>query len=177
MHKNFCHAAAYDAMDTDNKLIINLRDLGHVLRSLYEGRGSQKQILILLYESGVITQGELTRWLQIQPGSVSEVVGKLEHAGLIERTKNQSDRRTTDIHLTEEGRIRAEEAARQRKHRHQEMFSCLSAKEKEELLALFEKLNADWDSRYGERIKAMKDAKNQEDSGNRQHAGRHPHHH
>lgn len=136
--------------DINNKLIMNLRDLGHTIRFLYEGKGSQKQILMILLKAGSITQRELTERIGIQPGSASEVIGKLEAAGLILRTPSQSDRRTTDVELTQEGRIQAKEALRQRKKRHQEMFSCLSDEEKEELLALAEKLNADWDIRYRE---------------------------
>lgn len=133
----------------EKKLIMNLRDLGHMIRFLYEGKGSQKQILIILYESGSMTQRALTERIGIQPGSASEVIGKLESAGLIQRERSQTDRRTTDIQLTEEGQRQAKEAAQQRKVRHQEMFSCLSEKERETLLGILEKLNADWNGRYG----------------------------
>lgn len=121
-----------------------------MIRFLFEGKGSQKRILIILFESGSMTQRELTVRLGIQPGSASEVIGKLEHAGLIRRTPGREDRRTVDIQLTEEGRIRAEEAFAARRLRHQEMFACLSEEEKLHLLALLEKLNADWDRRYRE---------------------------
>lgn len=141
----------------ENKLIMNLRDLGHVIRFLFEGKGSQKRILIILQETGCITQKELTERLGIQPGSVSEVLGKLESAGLVRRTLSKTDRRTTDVQLTETGEQQAREALRQRKMRHQEMFSCLSEEEKEILLTLTEKLNADWKQRY--------------------HSSRHPHGH
>lgn len=134
----------------NDRLIMNLRDLGHTIRSLYEGKGSQKQILIILLKSGCITQRELTERTGVQPGSASEVIGKLEAAGLIRRTPSRTDRRTADVELTEEGRVQAKEALKQRQSRHQEMFSCLSPEEKEQLLALAEKLNEDWDSRYRE---------------------------
>ena len=68
----------YQEADIPKKLIINLRDINHVMRSLYEGKGSQKRILIVLNEVGNITQRELTERLGIQPGSVSEVIAKLE---------------------------------------------------------------------------------------------------
>lgn len=135
-------------MDTNNKLIMNLRDLGHTLHFLYEGRGSQKRILIILLESGGMTQRELTERIGVQPGTASEVLGKLEKAGLIQRRESPADRRTTDIQLTKAGRIQAEETSSQRRIRHQEMFSCLSDEEKGSLLSLLEKLRTDWDSRY-----------------------------
>lgn len=138
------------AADINDRLIIHLRDISHTMRFLYEGKGSQKRILIILNETGTITQQALTKRLGIQPGSASEVIAKLEHIGLIVRTPSRADRRTVDIALTEDGKKRAREAAAQRSKRHEEMFSCLSEAEKSQLLSLLEKINADWEQRYRE---------------------------
>lgn len=153
----------YAQEDVNGRLIFALRDISHTMRGLYEGRGSQKRVLMVLSEKGTITQRELTEHLGIQPGSASEVIAKLEHAGLVVRTPSQADRRTADLSLTQAGQERAEEAKSQRVQRHIEMFSALSSEEKEQLLALLEKINADWDERYAPR---------QEDHGHH-----HPHHH
>ena len=134
--------------DCNDKLIIHFRDINHTMRFLYEGRGSQKHILIVLLETASITQKKLTKRLGIQPGSASEVLAKLEKSGLIVRTENPDDRRTTYINLTNQGQNLAEEAMMQRKKRHKEMFSCLTEDEKSTLLALLEKVNADWQQRY-----------------------------
>ncbi len=146
----------YNDSENDNKLILNLRDIGHTIRFLFEGKGSQRHILIILYEAGSITQRELTESLGIQPGSASEVIGKLESAGYIQRIPSSDDRRTSNIYLTEIGRIKAEEAVNQRKMRREEMFSCLSPEEKYTFLKLSEKLNADWEIRYYESRKKHK---------------------
>lgn len=143
--------AHYHDADMNDKLIINLRDLGHVMRFLYEGKASQKRILIILNESETITQRDLTERLGIQPGSASEILSKLEGAGLIIRTQNEADRRTTDVCLTDAGRELATEALSQRRKRHEEMFSCLSEEEKQELLSLLERVCADWRARYSEK--------------------------
>lgn len=121
------------------------------LRDLSEGRGSQKRILILLLETGPITQRELTERLGIQPGSASEVVAKLENAGLLTRTESKADRRTVDVTLTGEGENQVKEAKSQRDGRHGEMFAALSEDEKSQLLGLLEKVNRDWESRHKER--------------------------
>ena len=136
------------AANINDKLIMNLRDISHTMRSLYEGRGSQKRILIILHEVGKITQRALTERLGIQPGSASEVIAKLESAELITRTPSESDRRTADIQLTDKGKELASQAVNQRRRRHEEMFSCLSEDEKTELLTLLEKINTDWEQRY-----------------------------
>lgn len=132
----------------NDRLLMNLRDLERTMQMLYEGKGSQKRILIILRESGGMTQRALTELLGIQPGSASEVISKLEGTGLIWRRPSMADRRTMDIGLTETGMAMAEDAAQKRQQRHVEMFSCLTAEEKETLLSLMEKLNGDWDVRY-----------------------------
>ena len=145
------HTELDPTADINDQLILYLRDLGHVMRLLYEGKGSQKRILIILNKVGTITQRELTQRLGIQPGSASEVIAKLEHAGLITRTQSAVDRRTSDIQLTDGGMLLAQEATEQRKQRHEEMFSCLSEREKQQFLSLMEKVYADWNVRYLER--------------------------
>ena len=140
--------AHYEAADQNDKMIINLRDISHTMRALSEGRGSQRRILIMILEAGTITQRRLTERLGIQPGSASEVLAKLEKGGLITRTESATDRRTTDIALTDQGKSMAEEAFRQRQTRHEEMLSVLTEEEKNTLLSLLEKLNNDWRERY-----------------------------
>ena len=138
----------YETLDQNNRLIWNLRDIGHTMRQISEGRGSQKRILILLLESAGMTQKALTVRLGVQPGSVSEVLNKLEQAGLIRRTPSKTDHRTTDIRLTDAGETLARQAAAQRLERHEQMFAVLSGEEKQTLIALLEKVNAYWDRTY-----------------------------
>ncbi len=138
----------YEKQDINNKLIWKFRDIGHTLRHISEGKGSQRRILIMLNEVGPISQSELTQQLGIQPGSASEVIIKLESAGYITRTPSEKDRRTTVVLLTEAGTAAAQQAAALRAERHEQMFDALNADEKETLLSLLEKLNADWEQKY-----------------------------
>lgn len=138
----------YSKLDRNNKLISNFRNIGHTLRHISEGKGSQQRILTILLEAGTIAQSELTQQLGVQPGSASEVIGKLESAGLILRTPSPSDRRTMDITLTPEGQIQAEKFLALREQRHRAMFACLSEEEKATLLSLLERINEDWATRY-----------------------------
>ena len=142
----------YEALDTDGKLQVMIRELGHASRFHFDGKGGQGRILRILTESGTMTQRELTERLGIQPGSASEVIGKLEKAGLIARTASEADRRTADIRLTENGRTHAAEQAEHRLDRNREMFASLTEEEKETLLALLEKLNMSW-ANHGHREK------------------------
>lgn len=133
---------------TNGRLILNFRDISHKMKMLYEGKASQKRILIILNETGKITQKDLTERLRVQPASVSEILAKLELAGCITRTPNETDRRTTDVSLTEKGCGLARESERQREKRHEEMFACLGDEEKQQLLGLLEKINNDWRERF-----------------------------
>lgn len=171
--KNIRQTESYKAMDIDNRLIINLRDIGHMIRFLFEGKGSQKRVLIILYEAGNMTQRELTEKIGIQPGSASEVIGKLESAGLIKRKPSKADRRTADIELTKKGLLQAKEAAKQRKKRHKEMFSGLSSDEKNTLLTIVENLNLDWDRRYCEIKKDFTHYKHEKPRDTRLHDNHH----
>ena len=76
------------------------------------------------------------------------MLARLEGEGYIARTPSQTDRRTTDVLLTERGNRMAQEAMCQRALRQAEMFSCLSEDERTSLQELLEKLNADWQRRY-----------------------------
>ena len=141
----------YKSLDRNNKLIWNFRDIGHTMRQISEGRGSQKRILILLRETAGMTQKELTARLGVRPGSASEVLNKLEQAGLILRTPSETDHRTTDIRLTSDGEVLAKEASIQRMERHEQMFAVLSVEEKDTLITLLERVNARWDQNYRHR--------------------------
>ena len=141
----------YKSFDINNKLICNIRDMGHTVRAMSDGKASQSRILIVLNAEGAITQSKLTELLDVQPGTVSEVIGKLERAELIERTASENDRRTSELRLTEKGVAKAMQASDARKNRYEDMFACLTESEKSDLLALLEKINEDWERRcdYG----------------------------
>ncbi len=136
----------YQQDDTNGKLMALLRVLGHRGHAM-EGFGGQNRVLTILKEEGEMTQRALTERLGIQPGSASEIIGKLEKAGYLIRTPGLKDRRTADISLTEAGATRAEEAAEKRETQREEMFAALTEEERETLRELMEKLYNAWAER------------------------------
>lgn len=138
----------YQKSNIDEKILMNLRDTEHIIRNVFEGRVSQKKILILLNEVGKITQKKLTKKLHIKSAFSSEILSKMEDSGLIKRTDSKKDKRKMDIKLTKEGKKEAILAGTQMEDLYGEMFSCLDTTEKEQFLSILEKLNLDWDSRY-----------------------------
>lgn len=145
LENRFSH---YAEMDMNDKILAQLGKLSHQSHMVSGGRGGQKRILHILGKEGSMTQRELTERLNIQPGSASEIIKKLETAGYIIRTANENDRRTSDISLTEAGLAQIRELDAGYKNRNSELFSVLSSEEAVQLLSLLEKLSADWDCRF-----------------------------
>lgn len=136
----------YEEMGIDEKLFALLGRLGRMGHGAFDGKSSQHRILHILSKSERMTQCELTEQLGIRPGSASEIIKKLESAGLITRQSNSEDRRTVDIALTEAGKTQAEASRAQ--HSDHALFESLTDDEKQQLLVLLEKLGQDWHNRF-----------------------------
>ena len=139
--ENYASEAEYSLKDTDDKILLNLRDLGMALSMLYDGKLSQRRALIMLYNSGGMSQRELTEKLSIRPASMSEVLAKLSKKGLISKKPFPGDSRTSFVSLTEEGLSKAVHSIELRTEMREELLAPLSAEEREELLTLLEKIN------------------------------------
>ena len=136
----------YEEMGIDEKLFALLGKLGRMGHGGFNGKSSQHRILHILSKSERMTQRELTEQLGTQPGSVSEIIKKLETAGLITRQSNSADRRTVDITLTDAGKAQAE--ASRSHHVNHTLFETLTVDEKQQLLTLLEKVSQDWHNRF-----------------------------
>ena len=97
--------------------------------------------MISRYEDGV-RQKTLTEELRINPSSVSELISKLENDGYVRRTIDPTDKRATLITLTELGEARNAELQDEKTVKLNNAFSNLTDDEKEQLIALLEKLTA-----------------------------------
>ena len=104
----------------------------------------QDNVLTAIAQQPGITQKELAENLGIQPASVSELLMKLERKGLILREKDEHDRRSIRVRLTEDGQKLTEQPVEEVS----DPFRVLSAEEQAQLCSLLEKLLADWDQRY-----------------------------
>ena len=70
-----------------------------------------------------LTAGELSRRCRVTPGATTQRVATLERLGCVRRIREEPDRRTVHVELTERGR-----------HRHDELFADVTAAD-EHLLA------------------------------------------
>lgn len=101
--------------------------------------------LLAKQENGEMSQQELGMHFDLKPGSLSEILSKLECAGIIERSRNPKDRRQLTIRLTEIGweKARIDQAVRIRFR--EQAFSALTHDECEQLAEMLEKFRVTWE--------------------------------
>ena len=129
----------------------NLGFFGHYLHLHAGGRSGQQHVLVKLYKSeGHMTQRELQEAAGISSASVSEVLAKLECAGLIARSRSDEDRRQMDIELTEAGRARAEDHIEERRRFEAQCLTCLTEEEQKQLVGMLDRLVEHWKTIEGE---------------------------
>jgi DNA-binding MarR family transcriptional regulator len=97
-------------------------------------------ILSTLDETGPISQQALGRALRIHPSNLVAMIDDLERGKLVERRRDQADRRRYLLELTDRGRLRLEQAHRRALEAELEMLSPLSAREREQLRRLLGRL-------------------------------------
>lgn len=107
--------------------------------------GRERLLVITDSYDGGVRQKALGEELEISPAAVSELVSKLERDGYVTREIDPDDKRATLIKLTEKGKARAAELSDERNERFAKAFTALTAKEKDQMLKLLEKLNAEED--------------------------------
>lgn len=118
---------------------------GRMARRRPEGDPAQGQNLVLSILAGreALTQRALQLMLGVQPGSLSELLTKLERKGLITREKAE-DRRGNVLRITEAGRAAIPEADRDDGD---DAFAALTAEQQAQLGELLRALLYDWISR------------------------------
>lgn len=125
----------------DDSLSGLLRRCGHVLHCQGKAHG-QKRVLKLLREAQQLSQKELQEALGIRPGSVSELISKLEDKGLLRREKDERDKRRAVLVLTEAGMEAAKTMPESEEPEH--LYNALTQEEQETLRQLLKKLTASW---------------------------------
>lgn len=103
----------------------------------HQGQG---RIIFLLLENEGISQRALAELMQIRPGSLSELLTKLEQSDYIERRPNERDRRVVNIFLKEEGKKAVDAVKSNRQKMTESLFSALTSEEQSQLSGLLGKL-------------------------------------
>ena len=131
-------------MSIHERLRVQLIRCGQKLSSGQGKKQTQGRILKILYLHGPMTQKTLQEKLDIQPGSMSEIAGKLEHKGLLVRDKDPVDKRKILLTLTQAGRADVEQFQKHGRSHHTKDFDVLTPEEQQQLSQLLEKLLDSW---------------------------------
>ena len=94
---------------------------------------SQNRILTILKNEGPMKQRELMERMNIQAGSLSEILSKVESGGFVERARCEDDKRNFSLILTEAGRERASVFEAEREALAAELFGTLDDEKKQAL--------------------------------------------
>jgi DNA-binding MarR family transcriptional regulator len=97
----------------------------------------------LSHAHGPMRMVDLAERMHVVPRTVTTLVDALEADELIERRADPSDRRSTQVHLTERGAERLDQMRSARREAAGELLSALSEPEQEQLRALLVKLDLD----------------------------------
>lgn len=130
--------------ELSNDVIKQLRMCGHFLYFRMGGKIGRKRILIVLEEHNELLQKELQDILQVQSGSLSEIIIKMENDGLIEKAKSLKDSRHIVLRLTDKGLKEAVSVRKEYDRQVDELMSCLTENQKEEMHNLLSVVLEHW---------------------------------
>ena len=125
---------------TNDKLTREMVLAARFMRGYQNRPRGQETILKVLSEEESLHQHDIQHYLQVSPGTVSEMISKLESKGLVERKRNAEDRRAVEISITESGREHLKSLAEENQD---DVFAVLSEEEKQNLYDILVKLNND----------------------------------
>ncbi len=125
--------------DPDSLMGLWIRSHRALERRPADHRGVRRVLKLLKLDGGSLSQRELTELMGVMPGSLSELLGKMETRGFITRVRDEEDRRKVTVMLTEAGTAKLEA------QRPRDIFAALDDSEKEQLKTLLAKLTADWE--------------------------------
>ena len=112
------------------------------------------ECLRLLFQKGIATPSELSRYTGLTSGATTAMLDRLEKAGLIERRPNPDDRRGTLITPAKSAAEKAASWFESARKAQDELISSYSEKELEIISDVFERFTKLWDQ---ERKKVQKD--------------------
>ena len=129
----------------DLEYVRRLRRCGHLLYHKFNLNGSQMHILLVLRDAPM-TQKQLTDRLRIQPGSLSEILNKVERAGWVEKRRSMTDRRNFELMLTPAGREAADRFEKHQSEQADLLMQPFNGEQKQQLAALLDQLIEHWEA-------------------------------
>ena len=88
-------------------LVVAARSVVALYRPLLEPMGlthPQYLVMLALWQSAPLSVKDLSRLLQLDPGTLSPLLKRLESQGLLRRARDEADERLLSVSLTDEGK-------------------------------------------------------------------------
>jgi DNA-binding MarR family transcriptional regulator len=103
---------------------------------LDEGQFAVLEVLVAAGPPFRLTAGELARHCRVTPGAISQRLTGMERSGLVERVREEPDRRTVHVQATVAGRTRLHDAVGDVASADQELLAGLGRADREALDAI-----------------------------------------
>lgn len=120
------------------------RDFEKCLEPLGITRGAFA-VLSAIHNEKKSRPAELAAFLGVDGAAVTRHLDRIEKKGLIERVPSATDRRATDIHLTDDGRQIVEQGRACSKATNERFMASLSTTEVDQLQSMIQKILAESD--------------------------------
>ena len=118
----------------------------------------QKRVLAILRLEDGLTQNYLAEILALKPGSLAELLKKMELKGDIRREVDEQDKRVKRVYLTETGKEKATKLAEQKdKQDTAPFFAGLTAEEQDQFGQYLQKIAAGWDDDFKDKASSFVD--------------------
>ena len=140
-------ATAHELYNALARLSRHMHRLEHRMahRSLVCGRRlhrGQSFLLSLISRNNGASQGELGEEMDVRPSSMTEMLLKMEQAGLIVRKQDEKDQRVMRVFLTDAGEKAASQSDVADLDLTTTIFNCLTTEEQTQMLTLIQKISA-----------------------------------
>lgn len=80
------------------------------LNKIYNISSAQLNCLLTLYENGPLPPSQIAKLIMVNSSTVTGIIDRLEHKGLVKRLRISTDRRVITVELTKNGKVLAENA-------------------------------------------------------------------
>jgi len=103
---------------------------------------SQLKAMTAFSEDSLLSMGELCKMAQVKMPSMTEAVDRFAKEGLLERVRDDGDRRVVKVKLTAKGKKMHKDILKKRADELTKMFGCLTLKDRMKLVDSLKEVSA-----------------------------------
>jgi DNA-binding MarR family transcriptional regulator len=126
---------------TIQQIMRNMRSAGIQMPTEVEMSYPQMVALFALFDTGPVTMGELSQWLKVSHGVATRLVDRLVEKGMVERHRDDADRRVVIAGLSGEGQEYARQVIAFHLEKISKAFEEVAPEKLEVFMELLEQVN------------------------------------